>query len=68
MSDKKSVAIITLPGSFNYGNRLQNYAVTRIYDIVSILFKLLSVLTWFGSWSVLLEKCLEEHIAVLKAI
>lgn len=32
MSDKKSVAVITLPGSFNYGNRLQNYAVTMIYE------------------------------------
>ncbi len=32
MSDKKSVAVITLPGSFNYGNRLQNYAVTNIYE------------------------------------
>lgn len=26
------IAIITLVGKFNYGNRLQNYAVTRIYN------------------------------------
>lgn len=32
MSVKKNVAVITLPGSFNYGNRLQNYAVTKIYE------------------------------------
>lgn len=32
MSGKKKVAVITLPGSFNYGNRLQNYAVTKIYE------------------------------------
>lgn len=28
----KRVGIITLMGNFNFGNRLQNYAVTRIYE------------------------------------
>ena len=27
----KKIGVITLPGSFNYGNRLQNYAVNSIY-------------------------------------
>ena len=30
-TNAKKVGIITLPGQFNYGNRLQNYAVTEIY-------------------------------------
>lgn len=29
---KQKVGIITLPGNFNYGSRLQNYAVTRVYE------------------------------------
>lgn len=32
MSVKKKVGIITLPGYFNYGNRLQNYAVASIFE------------------------------------
>lgn len=31
-SARASVAIVTLQGKTNYGNRLQNYAVTRIYQ------------------------------------
>lgn len=31
-SNKGKIGIVTLPSSFNYGNRLQNYAVTRIYQ------------------------------------
>lgn len=30
--EHERVGIITLPGRFNYGNRLQNYAVTRIWE------------------------------------
>lgn len=30
-SDRGKVGVITLPSQFNYGNRLQNYAVTSIY-------------------------------------
>lgn len=29
--DKRLVGIVTLPGRFNYGNRLQNFAVARIW-------------------------------------
>lgn len=29
---KQKVGIVTLPGNFNYGNRLQNYAVTQVYE------------------------------------
>lgn len=29
---KQKVGIVTLPGNFNYGNRLQNYAVTQAYE------------------------------------
>lgn len=41
-TESKSVAIITLQGKTNYGNRLQNYATTRIYqhlgfDVVSLV-------------------------------
>ena len=32
MSASKKVGVITLPGNFNYGNRLQNYAVVKIYE------------------------------------
>lgn len=28
----KKIGIVTLSGSFNYGNRLQNYATTRIFE------------------------------------
>lgn len=28
----KKIGIVTLPGRYNYGNRLQNYAVTRIWE------------------------------------
>lgn len=31
----KKIAIITLPGNFNYGNRLQNYALTAILSQLS---------------------------------
>lgn len=30
----KRIGIVTLVGSYNYGNRLQNYAVTKIYEKV----------------------------------
>ena len=30
--DGKRVAIVTLQGGFNYGNRLQNYATSRVYE------------------------------------
>lgn len=29
---KQSVAVVTLPGRYNYGNRLQNYATVRILE------------------------------------
>ena len=29
---KQKVGIVTLPGNFNYGNRLQNYAVAQAYE------------------------------------
>lgn len=29
---KQKVGIVTLPGNFNYGNRLQNYAVSQVYE------------------------------------
>ena len=28
----KKIGVITLPGRYNYGNRLQNYAVVKIYE------------------------------------
>lgn len=28
----KKIAILTLPGNFNYGNRLQNYALQTILE------------------------------------
>lgn len=28
----RKIGIVTLPGRYNYGNRLQNYAVTRIWE------------------------------------
>ncbi len=31
-SDNRKVGIVTLYGRFNYGNRLQNYAITRIWQ------------------------------------
>jgi hypothetical protein len=31
-SDNRKVGVVTLPGRFNYGNRLQNYAVQRIWE------------------------------------
>lgn len=31
-SEKRKIGIVTLVGSFNYGNRLQNYAMTRIFQ------------------------------------
>ena len=27
-----SIGVVTLPGRYNYGNRLQNYAIVRIYE------------------------------------
>mgnify|MGYP003236019784 CR=1 FL=1 len=29
-----SVGIVTMVGNFNFGNRLQNYAVSKIYDAI----------------------------------
>lgn len=47
----KRVGIVTLPGNFNYGNRLQNYASQRIYQALgfeptTLVYRGLSPVSW----------------------
>lgn len=42
------IAVITLPGRFNYGNRLQNYAVTRIYTSMGLEVESLELMRRFN--------------------
>lgn len=32
---KKNVGLVTLPGNYNYGNRLQNYATSKLFEDLS---------------------------------
>ena len=32
---KKNVGLVTLPGNYNYGNRLQNYATSKLFESLS---------------------------------